>query len=225
MSLRSLLLDTARLYADLEDGLHGVRTGEPGEPRSTSVDRPLPLDADVAEHRHLLVRGLRHWVARTRNAGAPTQHTTRVPAMVAILISRLDDMDTADRTELADNLEGWRRGARGRMDLPKLRGSIPLGAGTCPDTAELDGQAMYACGGELRVMVPADRNRPAWVQCRTCSTRWAVHELPAAADQQVPVHVAAELAGVTVRTIQRRTGARDSGQVRLGDALRTDCAL
>lgn len=222
--LRRLLLDTAAVYADLEDALHGVRTGDPGGPRGTKVEAPLPLAAEVADHRHLLLRGLRYWAGKV---GATPRVLAQggVSHLTAWVVSQLDTLDAEERTELRTNLLDWQRGARGRMDLPKLRGSIPLPGVTCPDRAEVDGAEVYACAGALRIVLPADKDTAPWLSCSTCRTRYAVTDLPAAADVRLPVHVAAELLDVSVRTIQRRTEAREDGMVRLGDVVRTDCAL
>ena len=217
--LRQLLLNTATLYRDLEDALHGTRTGDSAERTSGgSIEAPLPLSAEVADHRHLLVKGLRYWVSRTRTPGAPAHTMHRVPAMVAVLIGRLPDMDAADQAEMGGNLRDWKHGATSRMDLPALRTTVPLPPGTCPNRTDLDGETVYACGGALTVMVPADTGTASWLQCRDCRTRYGVTELPDAANVSMSQAEAAALLGVPVSTVWRRAGGR-GGRVRLAEVL------
>lgn len=215
--LDELLRTTPAVYATLEDALLRPTTG-PGAERVSGGggdDRPAPLQLQVAEHRHTGLRGLRWWVARLArelDKGLPTELGENPTGMCAWLYGNADQLDQATRAELADNLTSWQRRARVLTDLPELRTTLPLPE-PCPAGGEL-----WDCPGQLRVNLPADRGRTAWVTCPSCRARWEVTELPQAADVRLPVHIAAELAGVTVRTVQRRT-ERDDGMVRLGDAL------
>lgn len=220
--LDQLLRTTPAVYATLEDALLRPTTG-PGAERVSGGggdDKPAPLQLQVAEHRHTGLRGLRWWVARLGlelDQQPPATLGEHPAGMCAWLLSLADQLDPDTAGELADNLASWQRRARVLTDLPELRTTLPLPE-RCPAGGEL-----WDCPGNLRVNLPADRGRTAWVTCPSCRARWEVTELPQAADVRLPVHVVAELLGVTVRTVQRRT-ERDDGMVRLGDALQP-CAL
>lgn len=221
---RQLAVRVAETHADLADALVPGTTGGHAERVSgggRGDDRPAPANLQVIEHRHQLLAGLRYWLARTEQppwAPAPTGCGTNPALAAQTLCERLDRMSDDDVTELSDNLGAWLHRARVLTDTPALRGTIPLGA--CPNRDELDtADAVWTCPGTVHAMLPMDRRAPVYVRCHECGTRWEVAELPQAADQLVSVHVAAELAGVSVRTVQRRTPTRDSGLVRLGDAL------
>lgn len=210
--LARLLLQSAQLYADLADALTGVRTGEDADRVSGgSVEAPLPVDTAVVDHRHLLVRGLRYWCARKPRCESGVLET--VPAMVAHLIGHLPDMDAEARTELRSNLLDWRHGVTKVTSGPRLRGKLPLPA-SCPNATN----ELWNCTGTVTLLLPADKRRKPWLECDVCKARLEVAELPQAADTLLPVHEAAALLDVSVRTVQRRA-ARDSGYVRLGDLL------
>lgn len=223
--LRQLLTTTPDVYGVLREALVRPTTGTSG-PRVSGGggdERPAPLQLQVAEHRHTGLRGLRWWVhtldtrlARAPHTLGPTPRVGESPAaMCAWLMHGAYLLDHDQAAELADNLATWQHRARVLTDLPQLRGRLPLGAPCAASTEH------WRCPGELWAMLPADRDRPMWLACPECRARWTPTELPAALDVVVPVRVAAELLGVTVRTVQRRA-SRDGGRVRLGDVLDQD---
>lgn len=222
-TLTQLLQTLPDVYGQLEDALHGTATGPGGERVSGGGgdDRPAPLQLQVAEHRAQLVKGVRYWLARTQaelRLCSRGRLGDRLELGTAWLLDHHRQLSAESQAELADNLAGWLRKARSLTDLPQLRGTLPLGG--CLNTGEL-----WSCAGTLTAMLPADRRRQVYLSCRDCGGRWDVTELPDAANVQLPVHLAAELLGVTVRTVQRRAADdRDAGTVRLGDALRSECA-
>lgn len=221
--LEQLLVSLPDVYGQLEDALHGTRAGGDSE-RVTGGggdSRPAPLQLQVAEHRAQLVRGVRYWLARTQgelHLCARGRVGQRLALGTAWLLAYVHQLPAESQAELQANLADWHRKARALTDLPRLRGSVLLGA--CPNA----GLELWSCTGQLRAMLPADRDASAYLSCRDCGGRWDVTELPEAANVTVPVHVAADLLGVSVRTIQRRA-ERDAGVVKLGDVLRTECAL
>lgn len=213
--LTTLLLELPRTYTELLEAHQGVRSGE-GERVSGGggLERPIPVDGMVADHRQTILHGLRSWVVYLTD-GEGRDLLDSVPHMCAVLAGFVPWLEPDVVDELTKHVLAWQRGARSRMDLPTMRVSLPVGK--CPES---EGEH-WQCPGVLYAMVPADRDRLLWLECKGgCASRWEVTELPGALDVVVPVGVAAQLLGVTERTVQRRSGdARADGMVRLGDAV------
>jgi hypothetical protein len=225
--LRDLLIRCPTVYASLEADLQRGSAGGESERVSGGGgdEKPAPVQLAVADHRHALLRGLRYWVAITSQhpeVPQPFGVAESPVKMCAWLLGNYHLLSVAHQTEMASNLSDWVHGSSGMGDLPKIRSSVPLGV-TCLNVTEVDDVVLYACGGTLWAMMPADRDASAWLTCRECRGRWDVTDLPAAANISVPVHEAAQMLGVHVRTIRRRA-TREGGMVKLGDVLRNGVA-
>jgi len=167
-----VLATIPEVYAQLGEALTPGRGG--GEPSAPDpLHKPAPARLDAVEHRHLLLRGLRWWLATTSSSGVPEGVGDSPAKACAILLARLPHLTAEQRAELHSNMDGW------------LRKAWPLvGDVATPKPARLPLQAMH---------------------------------------QRVPVHVAAEVLGVSVSTVKRRTPDRVGGHVTLEDAAGPLC--
>lgn len=168
-TLRAALELVPRVYADLGTAMvPGGSSAVDGERVSGGgqTEAPAPARLEVAEHRHLLLRGLRWWVD-VIDPDTPLPVGDSPTRMCAVILANLDALAPEDHTALAENLTDWLHGAYPFMGKPE-----PVTRATLP---------------------------------------------PEALDAVVPVHVAAKVLGVSLRTIQRRAPGRTAGTVRLRD--------
>ena len=222
--LGKLLVQTAQVYDQLEDALHGTQGVSTGDRVTGGGDsRPLPIQADVAEHRHLLLRGLRYWASKV-HATPRVLAQGGVSHLVAWLVSEAHTLPAADQSEMGDNLRDWMAGVETATAAPSIRARIPLG-GTCPTSNE-----HWTCGGTLAALLPVAPTDPAYLQCSECKSRFDVTDLPSAADVELSLSDAAALTGTPAGTLKTRVHygrliptTRTPLRVRLGDVLRSEC--
>lgn len=108
-TLRAALELVPRVYADLGTAMvPGGSSAVDGERVSGGgqTEAPAPARLEVAEHRHLLLRGLRWWVdVLDPDTTMPVGDS---PAkMCAVILGNLHHLDTEDAETLRSNLTEW----------------------------------------------------------------------------------------------------------------------
>lgn len=109
-TVQDLLEQVPRVWADLEHALVPGRSSEP--PDSVNpLNKPAPARLDVAEHRVLLLRGLRWWVDAVMDPDdmrrLPEGTSTSPARLCALLLAHLEVMSAEDRDELREQLADW----------------------------------------------------------------------------------------------------------------------
>lgn len=177
--LTELLDRCVDVHADLAEVAAGVKSiaGRDGMPRGHDpLNQSPPGDLSAIEHRHLLLRGLRWWVAR--EGGEHTRVGQDVAAMARYLADHVHVMTPNDRTELASNLTRWLRRAYRFLGDTRPNRPIPreaLGAKVAPIRVA-DAAALLGCTVRtIRRRVPPElrpggmvRLRDAVGRCRDC---------------------------------------------------------
>lgn len=116
--LDRLLVRVPAVYAELGHAMLPGRAGGDGPAAAPDpVHRPAPGNLDAAEHRHVLVKGLRWWVDVVDHDGPRVGDS--VPKMCAVLLGHLHVLAPEDRETLQENLWDWIGGA-----MP-LVGAVP----------------------------------------------------------------------------------------------------
>lgn len=191
-TVRDLLEQVPRVWADLEHALVPLRATEPPDNSPDPRNRPTPARLDVAEHRVLLLRGLRWWVdavmdpdeARRLPAG-----TSSSPArLCALLLHHLEAMAPEDQESLREQLDTWLFDAYPFMGKPEpapvrlsdeaMDALVPLGVAAKALGLSLSTIRRRANGANTVRMrdVAGDR------RTREHSTRTAAERAQAAAD-------------------------------------------
>lgn len=132
-TVRDLLELVPRVWSDLEQALTPGRSGDGPSGPADPIHRPAPARLDVAEHRVLLMRGLRWWVDAVMDpaeARALPEGTSTSPArLCALLLHNLDAMAAEDRDSMRDQLETWAYDAYPFMGKPEPAPvQLPAGA-------------------------------------------------------------------------------------------------
>lgn len=126
--LEDMLQTIPAVYVDLVDAALPQRVGEQQERRGgrDPREKPAPGDLSTIEHRHELVRGLRWWVDAVEN-DSRARVGQSVPAMCALLLSRLQVMAEDDLAQMRINLHVWLNRAWSMLDrTPREAGETLL---------------------------------------------------------------------------------------------------